>query len=115
LDLLLLTVIGGIAWRGANTLLYYENTPDAALYFPRWANRPTGRSIIRVFALSAIPIALINGYVMYQWGGLVLCGVGTWLFMLLSNLILRFSPANQLYFFGSTNLIWTFCNIVRVL
>jgi hypothetical protein len=113
-DLFLITVVGGIAWRGANTLLFYEDTSTAVLYFPMWSRTSAGRYFLRAYVFGAIPIALLNGYILYGFGGLVICGVGTWLLMLLSNLILRFSPANQLYGFGLANIIWTLVNLSQL-
>ena len=109
MDLVLLTIVSAIAFRGACCLAQYANVLD----HPLWTTRPEGRGFLSVYVFGAIPIGCLNGYLLYGGVGLVLCGLGTWLGMLLANLILRFNPGRQFHWFGSVNIIWTIVNLIR--
>ena len=114
MDLFLLIVIGGITWRGANTLLATEETTGNTFYYPIWTRSPFGRFVVRFFSYGAIPLALLNGFTLYGIIGLIVCVIGTWLFMLFSNLVLRFSPTIQMCLFGLVYIIWTIRNLSQI-
>ena len=113
MDLVILTVISAIAHRGACAVVFYEGTSEAVLNFPMMFRRPFVRDMIRVYMFAAIPLGCLNGFLLYGGVGLVVCGFGTWLGTLLANLVLRFNPASQLFWFGTANVIWTIINLAN--
>ena len=111
LSLVLLIVISAIAFRGACAICYYANTSEGVLLLPMWATTPQAKRYVGLYMYAAIPIACLNGFLLYGFIGLLIAGVGTWLVMLIANVTLRFNPGNQLIFFGTINMIWTLINV----
>lgn len=109
MQLILLIVIGALAFRGACTLNYYAND---VLYTPKWATRKGGKRITQIYTFAAIPIAMLNGFLLHGASGLLITGICTWLGMLIVNIFLRFSAQGQFLIFGSINIIWTLSNII---
>ena len=111
MDLVFLAIISAIAFRGACWISYYANSPEGVMHSPTWTTTPRGKRHVRFYTYAAIPIACLNGFLMYSVLGLLVASVGTWLGMLICNLILRFNPGYQFMFFGTINVIWTLINI----
>lgn len=97
MEIVIIIIIGALAWRGAMSLA------DA-----------TDSKIAMVYAVAAIPVALLNGFLINGWLGLFIVGGGTWIGMLVANLLFRFNPMLQFFLFGSANLAWTIYNIFQV-
>ncbi len=112
MDLAILTVISAIAHRGACSIVA-AGTPENVLHHSMALQRPSVRNMVRVYMYAAIPLGCLNGFLLYGGVGLVICGLGTWLGMLLVNLVLRFNPATQLFVCGTANVIWTLVNLAN--
>ena len=107
LALVFYIVISGAAFHSAGWL---HNRADA-LNSPYWTITQRGKKCIMVYILAAIPIACLNGYLLHEWGGLLISGVLTWLGISISRFILPGSAAFHFVFFSFANILWTFINV----
>jgi len=113
LELLGLIVVGAIAFRGA-CILMHNIVSGNVLQVPLAYMQPPGKTIVHIYMVAAIPIALVNGYLLdFSWIDCILAGVGTWLGMLIANVVLRFNEVLQFLGFGTANLGWLGFNIFR--
>ena len=85
------------------------------LYLPLFFTSKAGFNILQIYLYAAIPIAIFNGYSIDGWLGMFIVGIGTWVGMLIANLILRFNPTLQFFLFGSVNISWTIYNTIQLL
>ncbi|HPO68201.1 MAG TPA: hypothetical protein PLE40_00395 [Candidatus Pacearchaeota archaeon] len=110
MEIFIIIIVGALAWRGANSLAFsYLNKEFLSL--PLFFTTEKGFKIAMMYSYAAIPLALINGFILNSWLGLLIVGLGTWIGMLIANLILRFNPALQFFLFGFINIIWTIYNV----
>lgn len=107
-------IVGAIALRGAYSLIH-SHIHRERTKIPYYFQGKAGFKILELYTVVAIPIALANGYMVYSWVGMLMVGLGTWLGMLLANIILRFNPALQFTLFGLINIAWTLFNITQYL
>ena len=105
-------IIGALAFRGVSSMTHSYINRDF-LSLPLFFSSKAGFNILQTYLFVAIPIALFNGYAMNGWIGMLIIGVGTWLGMLVANILLRFNPILQFILFGLINIIWTIYNIVQ--
>jgi len=112
-ELIALIVVGALAFRGA-CMLMYNIVSGNVLEVPLAYMHPPGKTIVHLYMVAAIPIALVNGYMLdFSWLDCIVAGVGTWLGMLLANVALRFNEVLQFLVFGMVNLGWLGFNIYR--
>lgn len=114
LELIILIIVGSFAFRGASSLahtLAYNGALDVPLFF----SGPLGSTIVSLYVTAALPLAFVNGFLLHlSWVDCAIAGIGTWLGMLISNVLFRFNPAIQFLVFGFGNLTWLIVNIVNV-
>lgn len=95
-------------------MLMHHIVSGNVLQIPLAFMRPPGRTIVHVYMVAAIPIALANGYLLdLSWLDCIVAGIGTWLGMLIANVVLRFNEILQFLGFGAVNLGWLAFNIHR--
>ena len=115
LELIILIIVGSFAIRGASSLahtLTQYGVSDVPLFF----SGPPGSTIVSLYVLAALPLAFLNGFLLrFSWVDCTIVGIGTWLGMLISNVLFRFNLAVQFMVFGFVNLTWLIVNVVRTL
>jgi hypothetical protein len=115
IELVILIIVGSFAIRGASSLahtLTQYGVPDVPLFF----SGPPGSTIVSLYVIAAFPLAFLNGFLLrFSWGDCAIAGIGTWLGMLISNVLFRFNPAIQFMVFGFVNLIWLIISVLRTL
>ena len=106
-------IVHAIAYRGACSLVNNTLRGVGVLYNPMWTTTKNGYKFVKIYMFLALPIACLNGFLMFEFWGLLIAGVGTWIGMPIVNLLLRFNPGNQFMIGGAITLIWTLVNIAR--
>ncbi len=116
-ELFIIIMVGSIAWRGSSVL-----SLASTLEKPLWTSQPVGSLIISIYTLLALPLALLNGYLLNGFRGLIISGIGTLLGKGLINnlfsgslLFQKFpihSPTIQFVLFGAIYIILTIRNII---
>ena len=113
MDLILLsifTLISAVAHQGANFIVYCAKTGIPVKNAPRWITTLGGFLFVKVYVYLATPIACLNGFLMYEYQGLIIAGVGTYL----GTSIFRFLGRRGWSTFSvAITLIWTVINIFR--
>ena len=110
--LVIFTLISAIAYRGACSIIHNTINGYGALHNPMWTTTKSGHRFVTAYMFLAIPIACLNGVLMYGFIGLIIAGVGTWIGMPVINLLFRFNPGNQFMICGTVTFIWTVINIL---
>lgn len=105
-------IVHAIAYRGACSLVNNTLNGVDALYNPMWTTTKSGYRFVKIYMYLGLPIACLNGFLMFGFIGLLVAGVGTWIGMPIINLILRSNPGNQFMIGGTIIIVWTFVNIV---
>ena len=107
-------VIHAIAYRGACSLVNNMINGVGTLYNPMWTTHPNGYRLVQIYMFGGLPIASLNGFLIFGFWGALIAGVGTWIGMPIVNLLLRFNPGNQFMIGGAIILIWTVINIATI-
>jgi hypothetical protein len=105
-------IVGAFAFRGVSSLLLSYTEGDF-FDIPYSFSGKTGSSILTVYTLSAIPLALLNGFLLGGWVAMFVVGVCTWLGMLFINGFVRGNPIRQFLLFGTLNVLWTLYNLLQ--
>ncbi len=114
LEIVLLIIVGSIAYRGSSYLVYYARQGDAVFHVPLPFLRPVGRAVTTYYMLASIPLAAVAGFLLHgSWAEAFIVAGGTWGGMLLVNLFVRFNAAIQFMLFGFINLLWLAVNVIR--
>lgn len=120
MEIAILILVGAIAWRGCNMvvlLVTERRLLEVPIFF---APGLPGYRIASVYMIAAPILAFLNGYLLNGFVGLLICGIGTWLAMLLFHFFWSTSfrrsggtGARQFLFFGTVNVLWTIVNVFR--
>ena len=105
--LAIFTLISASAHRGASFIIYCAKT-ETPVYASRWITSLGGFLFVKAYMYLAIPIACLNGYLMYGYKGLIIAGLGTCLGM---HILRFFNRGGGFTFCGAITLIWTVVNI----
>ena len=109
--LAIFTLISATAHQGANFIVYCAKTGTPISYAPRWITTLGGFLFVKIYVYLAIPIACLNGFLMYEYQGLIIAGLGTWL----GTPIFRFLGRRGWTTLPvAITLIWTIVNIFMV-
>lgn len=99
-QLIVLILVSAIAFRGA-CMLMHNIISGNVLQVPLAYMHPPGRTIVQLYMFTAIPLALVNGFLLeFSWIDALIAGVGTWAGMLFANIFLRFNEIFQFLLFG---------------
>lgn len=113
-QLILLIVVSALAWRGASFISYSLMQPMGALNVPLAFAQPPLKSAVMLYALAALPLAFLNGYLLeFSWIHALIAAGGTWAGMLVANMLFRFNAAIQFMLFGTVTVVWLFVNCIR--
>ena len=107
-------VVHAVAYRGACSLVHNAINGVGILYNPMWTTTNNGYQVVKYYMFLSIPIACLNGFLMFGLIGFLIAGVATWIGMPIINLLFRFSPGNQFMIGGTITLIWTLVNIIAM-
>ena len=108
--LVIFTLISASAYQGANYIVYSAKA-ETPVYAPRWITTLGGFLFVKTYLFLGIPIACLNGYLIYEYKGLIIAGVGT------------FFGTSFFRFWGrrgwstltvAITLIWTVVNLFRI-
>lgn len=111
MSLAVFILMHAIAYRGACLIVHNAINRQGVLYNPMWTTTKYGYRFVTIYMYAAIPIACLNGLLMYGFVGLIIAGVGTWIGMPIINLLFRFNHGNQFMICGTVTFVWTFLNI----
>ena len=108
--LVIFTLISASAHQGANYIVY-STKAETPVYAPRWITTLGGFLFVKTYLFLGIPIACLNGYLIYEYKGLIIAGIGT------------FFGTSFFRFWGrrgwstltvAITLIWTVVNLFRI-
>jgi hypothetical protein len=115
IQLIIQTIVGAIAFRGACSLVY-ARSHGSALNIPLAFAEGKMQKLVTLYMFAALPLAFANGFLYhFSWIQALIVMMSTWLGMLISNIVLRFNPAIQFMFFGLVNIIWLIINVLRTI
>ena len=105
--LIIYIVISAAAFKSA---IWLHNNANA-LNSPYWTITMNGKKLIMIYILAAIPIALLNGFLLGGWLSLLISGILTWLGISIPRFLFPGNAGIHLMLFGFANVVWTFINV----
>ena len=105
-----LIMVGAFTFGGGISLVKLY-TDGMFAYLPMWISERKNITWIAYFTYAVIPLAMFNGYMMNEWRGLLIVGIGTLIGGFIEQLI-PFSPIIKFMLGGMIFIIWTFVNII---
>jgi hypothetical protein len=112
LQIVLMIVVGAIAYRSATYILNQIQSGNAARLALTFSG-PT-HVLLNLYVVAGLPVAFLNGFLLrFSWRDCVIVGVGTWTGLLVAIFLERgFNPVFQFYVFAGLNLVWLCVNVI---